>query len=135
MSTTLPISHSDLVERPLFGHLATIRPDGSPQSSVMWFSWDGELLRFTHTSQRQKFVNLADEPRVAMSIIDPDDHYRFLEIRGAVESIEPDPDAAFYQTLQRRYGTSFTLTDTPYRVVITVRPDRFVAVANGTVVR
>lgn len=134
MSTTLPASHTDLVERPLFGHLATIRPDGSPQSSVMWFSWDGELLRFTHTSQRQKFVNLADEPRVAMSIIDPDDHYRFLEIRGTVESIEPDPDAAFYQTLQQRYGTSFTLTDTPYRVVITVRPDRFVAVANGTVV-
>lgn len=135
MSTTLPASHADLVERPLFGHLATIRPDGSPQSSVMWFAWDGEVLRFTHTSQRQKFANLTHEPRVSMSIVDPDNLYRFLEIRGAVKSIEPDPDAAFYQTLQARYGTAFALTDTPHRVVITVRPDRFVAVASGMVVR
>jgi len=40
MSVDLPESHADLLERPLFAHLATIRPDGSPQISVMWFAWD-----------------------------------------------------------------------------------------------
>ena len=39
---TPPTSHQDLLERPLFAHLATVRPDGAPQSGLMWFAWDGE---------------------------------------------------------------------------------------------
>lgn len=51
---TLPASHKDLLDRALFAHLATVRPDGGPQSSAMWFAWDGERVRFSHTSTRQK---------------------------------------------------------------------------------
>jgi PPOX class probable F420-dependent enzyme len=129
-----PASHADLLERPTFAHLATVRPDGSPQSSVMWFAWDGSRIRLTHTSTRQKFANLAHEPRVALSIADPDDQYRFLEIRGAVETIEEDPGAEFYRSLQRRYGMDYPILDADVRVVITVRPDRYVAVRGGSVV-
>ena len=126
--TTLPQSHADLLERPLFAHLATIRPDGAPQSNVMWFEWDGELLRFTHTSRRQKYRNLQDEPRVAVSIADPDNPYRYVEIRGKVESITPDDaQASFYQQLQRRYGREYAITDADVRVIVTVRPTDFVA--------
>ena len=89
--TEVPASHADLLEQPTFAHLATIRPDGSPQSSVMWFAWDGSRIRLTHTSTRQKFANLSREPRVALSIADPDDQYRFLEVRGMVEEIEVGP--------------------------------------------
>jgi PPOX class probable F420-dependent enzyme len=129
-----PQSHADLLERPTFAHLATIRPDGSPQSSVMWFAWDGDRIRMTHTKSRQKFRNLADEPRVALSITDPDDQYRFLEIRGTVEDIEDDtPEAAFYQSLQRRYGESYPIKDAAERVVLTIRPEKFVAVEGGNV--
>ncbi|WP_282945809.1 PPOX class F420-dependent oxidoreductase [Cellulomonas endometrii] len=100
-TSTLPAGHADLLERPLFAHLATVRPDGSPQSSVMWFVWDGEVLRFTHTSTRQKFRNIQHEPRVALSVADPDDEYRYLEIRGTVESVEQDDaEASFYRSLQ-----------------------------------
>ena len=67
----VPASHADLLERPVFAHLATVRPDRSPQSSVIWFAWDGSRIRLTHTSTRQKFANLAREPRVALSIADP----------------------------------------------------------------
>jgi PPOX class probable F420-dependent enzyme len=67
----VPESHQDLLERPLFGHLCTIRPDGAPQSSVMWFDWDGELLRFTHRKDRQKYRNVQHDPRVSMSVHDP----------------------------------------------------------------
>ena len=97
-----PASHVDLLERPTFAHLATVRPDGSPQSSVMWFAWDGSRIRLTHTSTRQKFANLSREPRVALSIADPDDQYRFLEIRGTVEEIAEDPGAEFYRSLRTR---------------------------------
>jgi PPOX class probable F420-dependent enzyme len=131
-----PASHADLLDRPLFAHLATVRPDGSPQSNVMWFAWDGSRLRFTHTKARQKFVNLTNEPRVALSIADPDDPYRYLEVRGAVESIDDDDEtASFYRSLQERYGESFPIPEDHDRVVITVRPDDFVTIANGFVVR
>jgi len=130
----VPASHADLLDKPLFAHLATIRPNGAPQSSVMWFAWDGSRIRLTHTSTRQKFANLAHEPRVALSVADPDDPYRFLEIRGTVEKIEDDPGAEFYRSLQRRYGMDYPIMDADVRVVITIRPDRYVAVRSGAVV-
>jgi PPOX class probable F420-dependent enzyme len=129
-----PASHTDLLDRPIFAHLATVRPDGSPQSSVMWFAWDGSRIRLTHTSTRQKFANLAHEPRVALSIADPDDQYRFLEIRGTVEKTEDDPGGEFYRSLQHRYGMDYPITDADVRVIITIRPDRYVAVRSGGVV-
>jgi PPOX class probable F420-dependent enzyme len=129
-----PESHTDLLDQPTFAHLATVRPDGSPQSSVMWFAWDGERIRMTHTKTRQKFRNLADEPRVAMSITDPADGYRFLEVRGVVESIEDDDaEASFYRSLQQRYGLSYPIRDADVRVIMTIRPTAYVAVEGGSV--
>ncbi|GAB7036996.1 MULTISPECIES: PPOX class F420-dependent oxidoreductase [Catenuloplanes] len=132
---TVPESHADLLDRPVFAHLATIRPDGSPQSSVMWFAWDGEVIRMTHTKTRQKFRNLEKEPRVALSISDPQDEYRFLEVRGTVETIEDDDaEASFYASLQQRYGNVYPIPDANVRVIMTIRPTAFVAVAGGSVV-
>src|SRR4051794_15185970 len=117
-SSELPTNFRDLLERPLFAHLATVRPDGSPQSNVMWFDWNGAVLRMTHTKSRQKFANIQNDPRVAVSIADPDDQYRFLEIRGSVETIEDDDaTASFYKNLQHRYGRDYTITDAPERVI------------------
>ena len=131
---TVPASHADLLERPLFTHLATVRPDGSAQSSVMWFTWDGQRIRMTHTTGRQKFRNLRHEPRIALSIADPEDGYRSLEVRGVVESIEDDDEkASFYRFLQERYGKVYEITDAPSRVIVTIRPTQFVAVSGGAV--
>jgi PPOX class probable F420-dependent enzyme len=132
MSAELPQSHADLLERPLFAHLATIRPDGSPQSSVMWFAWDGQRARFSHTSNRQKYRNLLADGRVSFHVQDPDNAYRTLEVRGRVESMDPDPDAAFYRSLQRRYGSEgVPILDAEVRVVIVVEPTNFVSVFGG----
>jgi len=128
----VPASHADLLERALFAHLATVRPDGSPQSNVMWFLWADGRIKMTHTKSRQKFRNFAHEPRVAISIADPDDPYRFLEIRGVVETIDDDdPQASFYQSLQQRYGQRYPITDAPVRVIVTIRPTSFIGVASG----
>jgi len=132
MSAHLPESHADLLERPLFAHLATIRPDGSPQSSVMWFAWDGQRARFSHTSTRQKYRNLLADGRVSFHVQDPDNAYRTLEIRGLVESMDSDPDAAFYRSLQRRYGSEgVPVLDAEVRVVIVVEPRNYVPVSGG----
>ena len=129
--STPPASHQDLLDRPLFAHLATVRPDGAPQSGLMWFAWDGERARFSHTRTRQKIRNLAHEPRVSFHLVDPANAYRTLEVRGRVESIEADPDAAFYRSLQQRYDFVTPVFDADDRVVITVAPTSFVAVDGG----
>jgi PPOX class probable F420-dependent enzyme len=131
----VPAGYDDLLERPLYGHLATTRPDGSVQVSPMWFDWDGELLRFAHTTKRQKYRNVQRNPRVAISISDPDNPYRYLEVRGDVERIEPDPAASFFRRIANRYSGDEPPPDAPPRgeaptdapdwVVIVVRPTGF----------
>jgi PPOX class probable F420-dependent enzyme len=120
--TTVPEDHLDLLERPVFAHLATVRPDGSPQVNPMWFVWDGEVVRFTHTDERQKFRNLKADPRVAISIQDPENPYRYLEVRGVVSDISPDPEGAFYRELAVRYGRDRgnAPRDAAHRVIIAV---------------
>jgi PPOX class probable F420-dependent enzyme len=122
----VPAELLDLLERPLFAHLATVRPDGSPQVNPMWFSWDGSIIRFTHTDERQKFRNIAANPHVAISIQDPDDPYRYLEVRGVVEKITPDPEGAFYRELAVRYGRDrgSAPKDAPHRVILEVAVTR-----------
>lgn len=120
----IPDGYEDLLTRPLIGHLATVRPDGEPAVTPMWYSWDGELLRFTHTTRRAKLRNIEHNPNVALSVLDPDRPYRYLQARGTVEKIEPDPTGAFYVELAIRYGRENPAPppDAADRVIITVRP-------------
>ncbi|MCV7172999.1 PPOX class F420-dependent oxidoreductase [Mycobacterium manitobense] len=123
----VPDGYEHLLDLPLYGHLATVRPDGTPQVNPMWFAWDGELLRFTHTTKRQKYRNIAAQPAVAMSISDPNNPYRYLEVRGVVEEIVPDPTGAFYLHLNDRYSGPLTEppADAQDRVILVVRPTGF----------
>ena len=110
--------------RPLIGHLGTVRPDGAPSVTPMWYSWDGEVLRFTHTTRRNKLRNIEHQPHVALSVADPDDPYRYLQARGSVEKVEPDPTGAFYMELATRYGRTNPVPppDAADRVIVIVRP-------------
>lgn len=121
----IPDDLRDLLERPLFADLATVREDGTPQVNPMWYAWDGEVIRFTHTNFRRKFRNIQANPAVAISIIDPENPYRYIEVRGVVERVEPDPTGAFYVELAKRYNAPFGTDapkDSPDRVIFVVRP-------------
>jgi PPOX class probable F420-dependent enzyme len=121
--TPIPESRRDILEKKGFAHIATIGPNGVPQSSPVWYAWDGTQLKFSTTKARQKYKNLVRNPRVSASILDPDDPYRYLEIRGMAE-IEDDPDNAFIHEIWRKY----TGKDYPWnqpgeeRVVVKIRP-------------
>lgn len=105
MTTSLiPDDERHLLDNPNFGVLATIRPDNTVQASPMWFEFDGETVRFTHSSTRQKFRNLQHNPSMSMAVFDPDNPVRYLEVRGRLIEIVPDPTGAFYDHLHRRYG-------------------------------
>lgn len=122
---TIPEAYADLLEAKGFAHVATIGPDGTPQSSPVWYGWDGEFISFSLTRGRQKFRNLVAQPAVALSIIDPDNAYRYLEVRGTVERIDDDPDASFIDEMAGKY---MGVAEYPYknpdehRVVVRVRP-------------
>ncbi|MGW2154785.1 PPOX class F420-dependent oxidoreductase [Nonomuraea sp. NPDC001699] len=124
--SVIPESHLDLLTRPLYAHLATLMPDGTPQVTPVWTVWDGEFLRFTTTNDRQKGRNAAARPYVAISVNDPDRPYRYLEVRGTVERVESDPQGDFFDVLARRYGLDYErpVGDAERRVVIVVRPTR-----------
>jgi PPOX class probable F420-dependent enzyme len=119
----IPDNARDLLERPLMASLGTTRPDGAPQVNPMWFVWDGEFIWFTHTNKRQKYKNIANEPRVSISIFDAEQPYRYVEIRGVVDHIDADPEAKMYQRLSERYqGEPVTPADAADRVAIAVKP-------------
>ncbi|GAA1353138.1 PPOX class F420-dependent oxidoreductase [Streptomyces beijiangensis] len=121
---TIPESHLDLLTRPLFVHLATKGPRGIPHVNPVWTIWDGEFLRFTTSTDRRKHKNAAADPQVSISVNDPDQPYRYLEVRGVIERIEPDPDGAFFDVLAKRYGLEYEapVGDAERRVVLVMRP-------------
>lgn len=100
----IPAGFSDLLERPIFGALGTIRPDDTAQVNPMWFAYDGEHIRFTHTTKRAKYRNLQRNPSMSLCLIDPDQPTRYLEVRGRLVEAVPDPTGQFYVFLGRRYG-------------------------------
>lgn len=131
----LPASHADLLVDPHDADMATVRPDGAPQSSVMWFDWDGRVIRITHTRSRQRLRNLEHEGRVSFSIHDPASPLRALEVRGRVVDVTQDDEvASFYRGLQHRYGMDYPIDDAAERVIITIEPTKLIAVGGGQIV-
>lgn len=122
----MPEDFRDLLERPIVAHVATIGPNGEPQNNPVWFDWDGEHLKFSQTRTRQKLHNLGRDPRISLSIVDPDNHQRYLEVRGVVDRVEEDPDLDFISAMSEKYLGVY-----PYpnhrpgdeRVVVFVRPE------------
>jgi PPOX class probable F420-dependent enzyme len=121
----IPRPLADLLDRPLYAHLATVRPDGTPQVNPTWFRFDGEYLWLTTTRKRQKNRNWQAQPAVALSITDPDDPGRYLEVRGRVERILPDPQGAEFVRLAERYGEpQGPPADAADRIAVAIRPQR-----------
>jgi PPOX class probable F420-dependent enzyme len=104
MPATIPADLTDLLERPLYGSLGTVRPDGAVQVNPMWYEFVGDAVRFTHTTFRAKYRNLQSNPSMSLLVTDPDDPRRYLEVRGALAEVIGDPEGAYYVHLAQRYG-------------------------------
>ena len=117
-----------ILAAPVFGHLATVRPHGSVQVNPMWFEFDGEprVIRFTHTSKRAKFTNLQKDPRMTMEALDPENPLRYVEVRGRLAEVTPDPEGAFYVHLAHRYGEADAQApaDRADRVILVMQVDK-----------
>ena len=125
-SSRIPEGYEDLLETTALVHVATIGPDGEPQNNPVWFDWDGEHVKFSQTKTRQKYRNVSRDPRLALSIVDPENPYRYIEIRGEVTKVEEDPDNEFINAMANKY---LGLDEYPYhqpgdeRIVVYVEPE------------
>jgi PPOX class probable F420-dependent enzyme len=87
MPSAIPEKFKDLFRKKAFASLATLMPSGSPQVTPVWCDYDGTHVLVNSARGRQKDRNMERDPRVALSIVDPDNPYRYMEIRGKVAEI------------------------------------------------
>ena len=100
---SIPEKYADLLQTTALANVATIGPNGEPQVNPVWFDWDGTNVLFSQTKARQKYRNVNRDPRIALSIVDPTNPYRYLEIRGKVVRIDEDSDNAFINSMAKKY--------------------------------
>jgi PPOX class probable F420-dependent enzyme len=129
MATTIPASHADLLKptKPAFAMLATVNADGSPQVTPVWVDYDGTHVLVNTARGRVKAKNLERNPRVAMSIADPDNPYRYVGIQGRVVEMTEQGADAHIDKMAKKYLNKDTY---PFRqpgevrVIVKIAPEK-----------
>jgi PPOX class probable F420-dependent enzyme len=125
---TIPASHADLLgSKPAFAQLATLNPDGGPQVTPVWVDYDGTNLLINTAKGRVKANNLAREPRVAISIQDPENPYRYLGIQGRVTKMTEAGADAHIDKMAKKYLNKDSYpgrSPGEVRVLVTIVPEK-----------
>ena len=127
MAATISEKFKDLFTKVAFAHLATSMADGSPQVTPVWVDYDGTHVRVNSAKGRVKDKNMRRNKRVALSIQDPDNPYRYLEVRGEVVDITEEGADAHIDALAKKYlGKERYPFRSPdeVRVIYKIRPDK-----------
>ncbi len=103
MAQSIPEKYLDLFQKKAFGNLGTIMPDGSPQVTPVWVDYDGKHVRFNSAQGRVKDKNVRRDPRVSLAIVDPENPYRYLGIRGRVVEITQKGADEHINSLSQKY--------------------------------
>jgi PPOX class probable F420-dependent enzyme len=103
MSQAIPEKFADLFEKPVFGNLGTVMKDGSPQVTPVWVDYDGKFVRINSAKGRVKDKNMRRDPRVSLSLLDPANPYRYLEVRGRVVDITETGADDHINKLSKKY--------------------------------
>jgi PPOX class probable F420-dependent enzyme len=99
----IPDQYKDLLEKKAFAHLGTLMKDGSPQVTPIWFGYDGTHILINSAKGRWKDKNMRNRPQVALSILDPDNAYRYIQIRGKVVEVTENGADAHIDSLAKKY--------------------------------
>ena len=121
MTTTLTNKAKALIDRPLIASVATVGADGRPQLTPVWIDRDGDDLVFNTARGRAKVTNLERNPHVAVSVVDPDDPYNVVVVRGEVEGTEEGADAQIDSLAKKYLGVDSYPMRQPGEVRVTYR--------------
>ncbi len=112
-----------LLDAANIAHLSTLQDDGAPKVEPVWIAREGDRVLVTSDANSLKGRNLERDPRVAISIVDFDNPYEQLLIRGRVVEVRPDDDLAFLDTLAQRYtGAAFARRKWRQRAIYVIEP-------------
>ena len=103
MAAVIPEKYVDLFSKKAFANLATVNPDGTPQVTPVWVDYDGTHVLVNSARGRRKDKNMETNPAVALSILDPDNPYRYLEVRGRVAEITEDGADEHIDKMAKKY--------------------------------
>jgi PPOX class probable F420-dependent enzyme len=103
MAASIPQNYMDLFQKPAFGFLTTLLPDGSPQTQPVWVDFENGQVLVNSAVGRQKDKNVRRDPRVAITLMDPENPYRYLEIRGKVAEVTQEGAADHINKLAKKY--------------------------------
>ena len=103
MAVEIPAGFRDLFNKKAFAHLATLMPDGRPQVTPVWFDFDGTHIRVNSAKGRVKDKNMRRNKRVALSIMDPANSYRHLDVQGEITEITEQGADAHIDALAKKY--------------------------------
>jgi PPOX class probable F420-dependent enzyme len=120
---TIPDKALDLFQKKALAYLATVMPDGTPQVTPVWCDYDGVHVRVNSAVGRLKDRNIRRNPKVALTIVDPDDTGRHLDVRGEVAEIVTEGAEAHIDALSHKYeGHGWTLVPNQVRVIYKIKP-------------
>lgn len=128
MSNAIPESHRDILDKKAIAHLATLMPDGRPQVTPVWCDYDATCVRVNSAKGRRKDRNMRRDPRVSLSLCDPDNPYRYLEVRGTVVEITEKGADEHIDRLAYKYlgvDTYPHRAAEEVRVIYRIAPQRF----------
>ncbi|MGH2883371.1 MAG: PPOX class F420-dependent oxidoreductase [Solirubrobacteraceae bacterium] len=122
--TTFPESHRDLLDAQV-ATLATVGGDGFPQQTELWFLYDEGELKLSLNTARLKTRNLMKRPECSLMLLDLNNPYRYLVVRGNAR-VDPDDDYAFASKLGAKYSADVSAHDQPgdKRVAVTIEPTK-----------
>ena len=127
MAATIPEAFKDLFVKVAFAQLATLMPDGSPQVTPVWLDYDGTHVRVNSAKGRVKDKNMRRDKRVALSIQDPENAYRYIAVRGEVVEITEQGADAHIDALAKKYlgKDRYPFRSAgEVRVIYKIRPDK-----------
>ena len=112
---------AQLLEKPNFATVATLNADGSPQLTIVWIDWDGEHVLFNTAAGRAKPRNLERDPRLSVLVIDREDGYRWVAVRGAAELTTEGADEHIDRLARKYTGEGWQPKPGEQRLLVRVR--------------
>jgi PPOX class probable F420-dependent enzyme len=125
MAIAIPREVKTLLDAPNFAHLATLMPDGSPQSVPVWVGRKGERVIICTGERSLKARNTLRDPRVAISLVDGGNPYEEIQLRGRVVERRPDPQLTIMDPISVKYtGKPFPFRNPEGRIALFVELDK-----------
>jgi hypothetical protein len=109
----IPAEFHELLSSNAVAMVGTIGRRGEPQVTPLWFLWDGERVRFSLVDGRQKLRNLRRNPAISVVIVDPARPTYYVELRGRIDDLVPDPEFQLEQAVARKYIGEWTDVEPP----------------------